>query len=504
MKVFNTEQIRSWDQYTILEEPIASIDLMERAADAFVQWFVSRFPDTERPICIYAGTGNNGGDGIAVARMLHQRFYTVKVFVCAFSGKQSADFEQQIAMLPPHNAVDVEWLGVDDPIAPVQEQTVIIDALFGSGLSRALEGPWADIIQRLNSFPNEKVAIDLPSGLFADKPSSGPVLSVAHTFSFEIPKLAFFAAENADWVGEWDFGPIGLHPDYSDQTETPYRYLDQNWVQQAWKPRPKFSHKGTFGHALLINGSKGKMGAAALAASACLRTGVGLLSLHTPAIGYSILQTLVPEAMCSIDPSEDCWSDLPDIAPYTAIGLGCGIGQSTETVEVLKQLLETATKPLVLDADALNILAQHPDWFSLLPAGSILSPHPKEFSRLFGETNNHFERIEKQREMAAMHQVHLILKGAHTSIASPDGTCWFNSTGNPGMATGGSGDVLTGILTGLLAQGYSPEESCLLGVFIHGLAGDLASVHLGQTGLVASDIIDGLAEVWLELEAGLE
>ncbi|MCC6460244.1 MAG: NAD(P)H-hydrate dehydratase [Saprospiraceae bacterium] len=502
MKIFTTDQIRAWDAYTIAHEPISSIDLMNRAASAFTHWLTTRYPDVRRPVWIWAGTGNNGGDGLAVARLLHQQFYAVKVFVCAFSGKHSADFDAQMMALPPHAAIEVTVLRDAAGTFPEPPpDALLIDALFGSGLSRPLDGPWARLIDVLNQLPNEKVAIDLPSGLFAERASSGPCLQCQRTFSFETPKLAFFYPENADRVGDWSYGSIGLHPQYAAETATPFYFLEGPAAAALVRPRQRFAHKGTFGHALLINGSQGKMGAAVLAAKACLRAGVGLLTVQAPRCGYVILQTAVPEAMCLLDEAEQYWSDLPDLQAYTAIGAGCGIGTRPETAQALKRLLLQARVPLVLDADALNLLAQHPGWFAYLPENSILTPHPKEFERLFGSSANSAARLEVLRAKAREHRIFIVLKGANTAIAGPDGACWFNSSGNPGMATGGSGDVLTGVLCGLLAQGYSPREACLLGVYLHGLAGDLAATATGQAGLIAGDLVAGLGKAWLAIAA---
>jgi len=534
MKIYSTAQIRAWDAYTIEREPIASVELMNRAAGAFADWLTQLYPDTERPVWIFAGTGNNGGDGVAVARLLHRRFYTAKVFVCDFGGKHSADFDAQLAALPPQRAVDLALLTSPDQFPLVPANVLVVDALFGSGLSRPLEGAWAELVARLNGLPNDVLAIDLPSGLFADRHtpylatttnrgdaearstsfskntprlcgSAGqdPADNVVHatrSFSFETPKLAFFFPENAGRVGEWDFGSIGLRPEYARTTDTDFHVVTPADARALAKPRPRFSHKGTFGHALLLNGHFGSMGAAVLAAEACLRAGVGLLTVHTPRCGYGILQTRVPEALCSVDASDSRWTELPDLSRYSAIGAGCGIGQEAQTAHVLKRLLQTARVPLVLDADALNLLAKHPNWFSFLPENAVLTPHPKEFERLFGPSANDFERNALQRAKAREHRVFIVLKGACTAIACPDGSCWFNTTGNPGMATGGSGDVLTGLLAGLLAQGYTPQDACLLGVYLHGLAGDLAAAEKSQAGMVAGDLVNFMGKAWLEVE----
>lgn len=492
MKILNTEQTRAWDAFTIRHEPITSLDLMNRASQVFTDWLVGLYPDTRRQVAVFAGTGNNGGDGMVVARMLHWLNYEVKVFVCDLSGKRSPDFEAQLPAMP--DDIDIRYIQNPDNLTDINlpRNVLIIDALFGSGLTRPLEGDWLRVVSFLNEMPGEIVSIDLPSGLFADRATPGHgVVRATRTFSFESPKLAFFFPENAGRVGEWAFGSIGLHLDYYNKAGTPFHYLSGYQAGLLLRPRPKFSHKGTFGHALVIAGSYGKMGAAVLAARACLRAGAGLLTVHAPRCGFLVLQTSVPEAMFSADHRAIMWTEAPDLQPYSAVGVGCGIGRAPETANALKNLLlsmEKTSRGLVLDADALNILAENPDWWRRVPRNTIITPHPKEFERLFGPSANDFERNDLQRTKAQEHGVFIVLKGAHTAIACPDGACWFNSTGNPGMATGGTGDVLTGVLTGLLAQGYSARNAALLGVFLHGLAGDLAAEKTGLAGLMAGDV----------------
>lgn len=513
MRIFDTKQTRAWDRFTIENEPITPVDLMNRAAAAFTDWFTGMYRDTKRPVVILAGTGNNGGDGVAVARLLHWQMYDVYLVVCDFGGKRSPEFEAQLALLPkglqPRFMTHPQQLDdphdFNDPGNPV-----FIDALFGSGLTRPLDGPWAKAVDYLNDpWSAEVVSIDIPSGLFADSHTeSDAVVCANRTFSFETPKLAFFFPENESLTGEWAYGSIGLHPGFDE--ETPFHYLTLREASQMLRPRRKFSHKGTYGHALLIAGSYGKTGAAILAARAALRSGAGLLSVHAPRCACLPLQTAVPEAMYSADRKAKYWAEAPALERYSAVGVGCGIGQETETAAALEQLLQLAREEhlarpwsewgLVLDADALNLLAQNPAWWKQIPPETILTPHPKEFERLFGESANDFARNELQRQKAQEHQVYIILKGAHTAIACPDGTCWFNSTGNPGMATGGSGDVLTGLLTGLMAQGYSPGDSALLGVFLHGLAGDLAAKNRGYQAMTAGDLTEFLGAAWQEIE----
>ncbi|MBK6994462.1 MAG: NAD(P)H-hydrate dehydratase [Lewinellaceae bacterium] len=500
MKIYSTAQTRAWDAYTIENEPIASVNLMNRAAQVFTDWLVQIYPDNTRPVVVFCGTGNNGGDGVAVARLLHWLGFDAKVVVCDFAAKRSADFEAQIALLPQHDNISIEWFNIAKDMPAVSPNALVIDALFGSGLNGPLKGEWAQVVDYLNDLPNEVVSIDLPSGLLADVHTVGEaVVQADRTFSFERPKLAYFFPENAERVGGWAFESIGLHLDFERKMESSFHYLTKKETIALYRPRLKFSHKGTFGHALLIAGSFGKMGAAVLAAKSCLRSGVGLLTVHAPRCGNLVLQTSVPEAMSSPDHRARFWADVPDIQGYDSIGVGPGIGKAPETTEALQGLLQVCEKPIVLDADALNLLSENPGWWDLIPKNSILSPHPKEFERLFGKSENDFERNDLQRVKAQEHGVVIVLKGAHTAIACPDGECWFNSTGNPGMATGGTGDVLTGILTGLLAQGYSPKSAALLGVYLHGLAGDLAASTLSQEALTAGDLVDFLGRAWLEI-----
>ncbi len=499
MKIFNAEQIRAWDAFTIAQEPITSVELMNRAARTFTDWFTGIYGDNDQPLVIFAGTGNNGGDGLAVARLLYRRFYAPKVLVCDFTGRRSADFDAQMALMPAADEVPVVWLKNAPDLPEIPEHALVIDALFGSGLNRPLEGDWAQVVDFLNALPNEIVSIDLPSGLFCDAPTTGPCVTAGRTFTFQQPKRAFFFSENGERVGEWAVGDIGLHHSFAEQTDTPFYFFEKNDARWLIRPRGKFAHKGSFGHALLVAGSRGKMGAAVLSARACLRAGTGLLSVHTPVCGLDILQTAVPEAMCTLDSSATHWTDLLALTAYGSIGIGPGIGTDAQTAIALEHLLRNVHTPVVLDADALNLLAQHPPMWEFIPKNSILTPHPKEFERLFGTTANDFARNDLQRAKAQELGVFIVLKGAYTAVAGPDGCCWFNSTGNPGMATGGSGDVLTGLLTGLLASGYPPGDAARLGVFLHGLAGDLAAKERSEQALTAGDMVEGLAAAWLEL-----
>lgn len=501
MKICSAAQIRELDEYTIKHEPISSHELMERAAACFTRWLIRLYPDQQQPVHVFCGTGNNGGDGLVAARLLHHSGYDLTVHTCQISPNRSPDFETNLNRLPGHGAIVARPLSKGDPMPDLPEGALVIDALFGSGLNRPVEGYWGKLLNHLNRLNVERVAIDIPSGVYADQPTEGAAFHAHRTFSFELPKLAFLFPENAERVGAWAMGSIGLHPDAIEAAQTNCFYLTGEMVKPLLRSRSKFSHKGTHGHALLIMGSYGKMGAALLAARGALRSGAGLVTLHVPKTGYTIVQTAIPEAMVSLDEHSLQFTDAPDLSPYQAIGIGCGLGQGKLTRKALDQLLRQAEQPLVLDADALNILSTAPALMEKIPAESILTPHPKEFERLFGPTKNSFQRHELLVRKAGELGVIIVLKGAHTCVALPDGQSYFNSTGNPGMGTGGTGDVLAGILTGLIAQGYAPGTAALLGVYLHGLAGDCALEQESQESLIAGDLPNALGQAYRKLQS---
>ncbi len=491
MKILNADQIRQLDAFTIENEPVSSIGLMERASEVFIRWFAERFDAEAAEIAVFVGPGNNGGDGLAIARLLYYNFYKVKIYWCKISENTSGDFKTNLERLPERNAIAVVELTADSPMPEISADTIVIDAIFGSGLNRSPEGYWKSLIEHLNQLPATRVSVDIPSGLFADRHSKGASIHADFTLSFELPKLAFLFPENQHRVGEWHVQSIGLDGAFIEKCKTQNFLIDRAMARSILKKRRKFDHKGTYGHALLLTGSYGKAGAAVLATRAALRSGAGLVTTHIPKCAYQVLQSCVPEAMLSIDYDEFIISKLPDIKGFKAIGTGCGIDTKILTHKVLSGLIRTAKVPVVFDADALNILSERQDLLPKLPQNSILTPHPKEFERLFGTAENDFKRNELQRKKAQELGVYIILKGAHTCIATPQGNCFFNSTGNPGMATAGSGDVLTGLLTGLLAQGYNPEHTAILGVYLHGLSGDLAvAAAQSQESLVAGDLVE--------------
>ena len=500
MKIFSASQIREWDNFTIQHEPISSIDLMERASQTFVKWFVEKISDTSKLIFIFCGQGNNGGDGLAIARILQEHFYEVEIFICKIGDSPSEDFSKNLKRLPHFQNIKIHQIEKNDAFPKMEKQGILIDAIFGSGLNRPVEGYWGELLEHLNQQNQTIISVDIPSGVFADQPTEGISIHADFTFSFQAPKLAFLFPKNENRVGEWEFGSIGLHPGFLEKTESNLFYLEKKYIQGFRKHRKKYAHKGTFGHALIIAGSYGKIGAAILAAKAALRTGAGLVSIHAPKCAYEILQISSPEAMVSIDEHDLYFSKIKDLKKYKAIGVGPGLGTESITANGLKVFLEKINIPIVIDADALNLIAENKKWFKLIPPDSILTPHPKEFERLFGETKNNFERNNLQRNISKKYNIYIVLKGAHTCISTPEGKCYFNSTGNPGMATGGSGDVLTGILTSLLSQGYNSLETSILGVFLHGFAGDVAlGESISQESLIASDLIDNIGKAFNEL-----
>ncbi len=498
MKILSIENIRKADEYTINNEPIESIDLMERAASQIYRWIKKRV-DNSVKIIVFAGPGNNGGDGLAVARMLADKDYEVVVNLIMFTDKTSDDFNTNLARLKETGNTEINEITNNSELKETDTDGLIIDAIFGSGLSRPAKGLASDTIHHINNQPSIKVAIDIPSGLFADKSSKNDVSTIVrsdYTLSFQMPKLAFLLPENNGFVGQWDILDIGLHPEFINIVETDNYFMQKEDIAFSIKPRTKFSHKGTYGHALLIAGSYGKMGAAVLAAKACLRSGVGLLDVHIPKTGYQIMQTATPETMLSLDRYDNYFSEVPDLSKYNVVGIGPGLGMEQQSQMALKLLIQNNQSPMVFDADALNILSENKTWLAFIPRNSVLTPHPKEFERLAGKWGNDFERLDMQKQFAIKYRVVVVLKGAHTSVCLPNGKCYFNSTGNPGMATAGSGDVLTGLITGLIAQSYPPATAAIMGVFIHGLAGDIAMKKTGMQSLLAGDIIDGFGKAF--------
>lgn len=494
--------MRNWDAFTIQSEGIESVDLMERAAGKCVQWIKEK-PWHERPFFVFCGKGNNGGDGLAIARMLLQDGYQLATYVLESGKGGSKDFETNLQRLQTTPGADVRPVQSTAGFPAIGKGSVVIDALFGSGLNKPLEGPAANVVEGINAASATVVSVDLPSGLFTERSSKGNrVVKADFTLTFGGYKQGLLVQENAEVIGEVRVLDIGLHPGFLTSVRSGTFLVDEGLIRQKFRPRQRFAHKGTFGHALLIGGSWGKVGAAVLAVKACLNTGAGLTTALVPNCGYRIMQTSAPEAMVVIDEEDRHLTALPDdLEKFTAIGIGPGMGTHPQTQHLLSFVLRRYRNPMVVDADALNGLAMNGDWLPQLPPNSILTPHPKEFDRLFGEHKNDFERLEKALQKAKELKVIILVKGHHTFTACPDGEGYFNSTGNAGMAKGGSGDVLTGIVTSLLAQRYAPKDAALLGVFVHGWAGDFAAEKFSKEAMLPTHTIDCLADVFKALNA---
>ena len=501
MKILTSSQLKELDKYTIAHEPIASIDLMERAAIALTNAIIRRW-DKSFKMVVFAGPGNNGGDALAVARMLSQRGYHVEVFLFNTKGKLSEECQTNLERLKMCGSVYFTEISTQFDPPELTESHVVIDGLFGSGLNKPLNGGFAAVVKYINASKAQVVAIDIPSGLMGEDNTYNIRQNIVHadvTLSIQLPKLSFLFPENEDVVGEWELLDIGLKHSYIDATATPFSILGEEVIRPIIKPRKRFAHKGSFGHGLLIAGSYGMAGASILSAKACLRSGIGLLTVHTPIHNHDILQISVPEAIVQTDIHERYFAQPTDLSRYKAIAIGPGLGQEEDTALAMMEQIQGSNLPIILDADAINILSTHRNWLSRLPKRCILTPHLGELERLIGKCMDTYERLTKVKELAAYLQSYIIVKGAWTTIVTPEGEYFFNPTGNPGMATGGSGDVLTGILLALVAQGYSREEACKLGVYIHGLAGDIAAEEMTETGMISSDIINALPNAWKKI-----
>lgn len=490
------------DQQTMIDQRISSVELMERAVHELYNsihqfsWF-----DPLSAVYVLAGSGNNGGDGIGLARLLGEEGMEVKLYFCDY-GTPSDENLHMRKNLPIRKYLTRHTIESENDFPDFVDGGIIIDALFGSGINRPIGGLWKRLVEHINTREDcPVVSIDIPSGLHPDRlEREWTTVHADYTLTIGQPKYTFFFPDLENVVGDWKIIDIQLSKNALDQCETSAFYVDRSFIDSNIRiQRRKFSHKGTYGHALLINGSYGKMGAAILAARSCLRSGVGLLTCHVPRVGYPIMQISVPESMVSVDQHDFYFHTKLDVSPYDAIGIGSGIDNRNGVCDALLHIIEHVQSPLVVDADALNIIAQHPDWLEKLPQGTILTPHPGEFQRLFGSWTSDAEKLNRQKELSNRYGIYIVLKGAHTSISTPDGALYFNSTGNPGMATAGSGDTLTGIITALCAQKLGPQKASILGVYIHGLAGDLAIQKSSEISLVSSDIADQLGTAFFQV-----
>ena len=511
MKLFTVDNIARLDQLTMRYEPISEIDLMERAAQACTLAILDKY-GKEKSFIVIAGRGNNGGDGLAIARQLCWSGCKVEAFVCEQPDRlkpSTLENFHRARQTPGLKLVQMLSLNLLEQAIRHAQDVVIIDAIYGTGLIHPIVGMSEQIVDLINASGHPVVSIDVPSGMMEYIESDHqeefgadiPCVNADWVLTLHAPKLSLLMPQNGDKYGYFQTIEIGMHPTALVEVESPYEFIEGESLRWMIKERSLFSHKGTFGHGLLVAGSYGMMGAAILAAKAAMRSGIGLLTAHVPRQGVIPMQTAVPEATLSIDFSEHTVNGQPpSIEKYTAVAIGCGLGRNMETYVALKEVVQNYNKPVVLDADALFALSRFPESFALVPKFSIITPHVLEFKRIVGEWRTDDERLRLQRNLARDHHIIVVLKGAFTTITMPDGSVYFNSTGNPGMATAGSGDVLTGILLGLMCQGYSPGTAAILGVYLHGLAGDLAAEIHGQESLIASDIIANIGPAFLKLK----
>jgi ADP-dependent NAD(P)H-hydrate dehydratase / NAD(P)H-hydrate epimerase len=499
MIILNEAQIKAWDAYTIAKG-VTSLQLMEQAASAVVDKLDLLLGEEDQEVLIICGNGNNGADGLAIARLLVDLDYIVDVYVSLegdHSPEWKANYERLMNQDPEQLEIHTVWNPTDIELSP---SGTIIDAMFGTGLSRPLSGQWLKIADWINEQSNLTIAIDMPSGLYVDKAPDGEVVYADLVLTFQCQRLAFMMPESEPHFGDVVICPIGLSDTFLLEHDISNFELTYYYLLPFLVDRNRFSHKGDYGHGFLIAGSLGKAGAAVLASAAAMRAGLGLLTVQVPDRLYPIIQSAVPEAMVTIDPHPHIITTINPPPRVTAIGIGPGLGKGIETTSALEKLLrENPGVPLVLDADALNILSEHRDLLNLLPEGTIITPHPGEFDRLFGEQDDHYSRFATARKEALARKINIVLKGGVTIICQSNGVNFFNTRGNPGMATAGSGDVLTGIILGLLAQGYSPDYAALLGVYIHATAGDIAAEDQGYESLIASDIVEFMGEAFEEL-----
>lgn len=493
MKILNPKQLREVETKTINIQQVDLIDLMERAATAILNWLKARMDLTKSHFTIICGIGNNGGDGLALARLLSEERAGIRVYLQKNNSYSLDNLTNQGRLKDAKIPVELYDEQTKFEFLP---NSIIIDAIFGYGLNRPIDKEWEPVIQQINEAQNTVVSIDVPSGLFCNKINldQEPVVQAEVTLTFQTPKLSLFLPENEGYVNDFDILDISLDlPSVQSQTST-LNYVSTDYLPYFYRSREKFSHKYDFGSVLVIGGSYGKIGASLLSIKSVLKSGAGLVTVHIPKCGYQIIQTSFPEAMVSTDFSEDKITKFPtDLEKFNTIAIGPGLGTDEKTALALEQFLNEVSlenKNLIIDADGINLLSQNPELIKKLPANTILTPHDKELERLIGKWENSFEKIEKSQKLSQENQLIVISKGAFTQTFLPNGEVYFNSTGNPGMATAGSGDVLTGIIAGHLGKGFNSPDAAIFGTFLHGLSGNAAAEQLGQESLLASDIIN--------------
>ena len=499
MKIFSAEHIYAADKFTIEKQGITSDALMERSAIQLFNWLHSRMQGAPVMIHLFCGIGNNGGDGIALARHLQEHGYHIGVYVVNYSKTRSKDFLLNLERLKERK-VWPEFLDSDCEFPKIGRDDIIVDAIFGIGLNRQPDTWVIRLMQHLHESGAFILSVDIPSGLFTDKGVKNPdaIIKANFVLSFQAPKLIFFLPETGIYMNQWEILDIGLDPEYLMTTETEFELIGKQEVLPIYQPREKFTHKGTYGHALVIGGSKGKIGAVHLASRACLYAGAGLVTAYVPECGVMPLQTNLPEVMVTADKGVDNITKIDYALEPVIIAIGMGMGQEAVTKKAFSAFLGKAKSPLVIDADALNILAANKALLKKLPKQSVLTPHPKELERLIGTWKDDFDKLEKTKTFSKKYDCIVVVKGAH-SIVYYDGKGYVNATGNPGMATAGSGDVLTGMIAALVAQGYAPLNAAVFGNYLHGRAGDIAVEEFGYQALTATSICSNIGKAYMDL-----
>ena len=498
MKIFSAEQIYAADKFTIEKQEITSDELMERSAVQLFNWMHMRMQGAPVKIHLFCGIGNNGGDGIALARHLFEHGYNFSTYVVNYSKTRSKDFLINLERLKDRK-IWPEFLDSEGKFPEIGRDDIIVDAIFGIGLNRAPDKWVVKLIDHLHRTEAFILSVDIPSGLYTDRlpVDKNAVIKSNFVLSFQAPKLVFFLPETGIYTNQWEVLDIGLDLEFLTSEDTEYELIGKNEVLPFYIPREKFSHKGTHGHSLIIGGSKGKIGAVQLAARACLNSGSGLVTAYVPECGYMSLQTALPEAMVLTE-GENLISNIEFTIEPSVIAIGVGLGTDKATVKAFGNLLEKNKAPLVIDADGLNILSKNKSFLKKLPAQTVLTPHPKELERLIGKWKDDFDKLEKTKDFSKEYNCIVVIKGAHSITVYGD-KGYVNTTGNPGMATAGSGDVLTGMITGLIAQSYEPLKAALFGVYLHGRAGDIAVEDTGYQSLIASDIVSGIGMAYIDL-----
>lgn len=502
MKIYTAQQIANADKATLKSQNITALELMERAAHLAFLSLIKKYKNKTVGFQVFCGIGNNGGDGLVIARKILEYGYEVKVFVVEYSKNYSSEFETNLNRLENEYGLEIIFLNENSKKPNLKETDVLIDAIFGIGLNRAMPIWVQDLVEQINDFKCEVIAIDLPTGMLANLPKlpNQPIVRASKTLTFQAPKLSFYLPETAEFTGKVKVLNIGLDQEFLESLNANIQVIEKKHLKTIIQKRSQFSHKGSFGHALIVGGSYGMVGSMVLASKSALRSGAGKVTALIPKCGYEILQIAVPEAMTITCKNEKYLQNFEKLNfhPKT-ICFGMGAGTQKDTVDFFLDLMKSTENPMVIDADGLNLLSKHEYLLEYIPKNSVLTPHPKELERLIGKWDSDIEKIDKTQDFAIEHQVVMLIKGANTLIITPE-QIFINTTGNPGMATAGSGDVLSGVIAGLLAQDYSPKNAAVLGVWLHGKAGDLSVKKSAEEAMIAGDIIAYLGKSFSKLK----